>query len=109
MASEQKTQASGVGLPKGSRIGKYEVIERLGMGGQVVVYKAHDPLLDRFVDWGFDGIITFEPTAGMDLGRVRDQVGHELVLIGNLDVSHLLVKGSRREIEDAVKKRLDRV
>jgi uroporphyrinogen-III decarboxylase len=62
------------------------------------------PLLDRFVDWGFDGIITLEPTAGMDLGRVRDQVGHELVLIGNLDVSHLLVKGSRQEIEDAVKK-----
>jgi uroporphyrinogen-III decarboxylase len=61
-------------------------------------------LLDRFVDWGFDGIITMEPTAGMDLGRVREQVGHSLVLVGNLDVSHLLVKGSRQEIEDAVKK-----
>jgi uroporphyrinogen decarboxylase len=61
-------------------------------------------LLDKFVEWGFDGLITLEPTAGMDLGRVRDQVAHKLVLIGNLDVSHLLVKGSRQEIEDAVKK-----
>jgi uroporphyrinogen decarboxylase len=60
--------------------------------------------LNKFVDWGFDGIITMEPTADMDLGRVREQVGHELVLIGNLDVSHLLVKGTRDEIDAAVKK-----
>ena len=45
-----------------------------------------------------------EPTAGMDLGRVREQVGHKLVLLGNLDVSHLLVRGTREEVEGAVKK-----
>jgi len=61
-------------------------------------------LLDRFVEWGFDGIITMEPTAGMDLGKVREQVGHKLVLIGNLDVSYLMVRGTRQEIEDAVQK-----
>lgn len=61
------------------------------------------PLLDQFVDWGFDGLVTMEPTAGMDLARVREMVGHKLVLIGNLDVSHLLVKGSREEVEEAVK------
>jgi uroporphyrinogen-III decarboxylase len=60
-------------------------------------------LLDKFVEWGFDGLITLEPTAGMDLGKVREQVGHKLVLIGNLDVSHLLVKGSREEVDEAVK------
>ncbi len=61
------------------------------------------PLLDKFVEWGFDGLITMEPTAGMDLARVREQVGHRLVLIGNLDVSYLLVRGSRQEIDDAVR------
>jgi len=61
-------------------------------------------LLDKFVDWGFDGLITIEPTAGMDLGKVREQVGHRLVLVGNLDVSYLLVRGTREEVEDAVKK-----
>jgi uroporphyrinogen decarboxylase len=60
-------------------------------------------LLDMFVDWGFDGIITMEPTADMDVARVREQVGHKLALIGNLDVSHLLVKGSKQEIDEAVK------
>lgn len=49
MANEQTTQVGGVGLPKGSKVGKYQVVERLGMGGQAVVYKAYDPLLDRFV------------------------------------------------------------
>ncbi len=61
-------------------------------------------LLNKFVEWGFDGILTMEPTAGMDLGQVRQQVGHKLVLIGNLDVSYLVVKGTRQEVEDAVKK-----
>lgn len=61
-------------------------------------------LLDKFIEWGFDGLVTMEPTAGMELGRVREQVGHKLVLIGNLDVSYLLVRGTRDEIEEAVKK-----
>lgn len=61
------------------------------------------PLLEKFIQWGFDGIITMEPTAGMELKKVREHVGHKLVLIGNLDVSYLLVRGSRKEIEDAVK------
>lgn len=60
--------------------------------------------LDKFVEWGFDGLLTMEPTAGMELGRVREQVGHKLFLIGNLDVSYLLVRGTREEVEDAVKK-----
>jgi hypothetical protein len=61
-------------------------------------------LLEKFIEWGFDGIITMEPTAGMDLGKVREMVGHRLVLVGNLDVSYLVVKGTQQEVEEAVKK-----
>ncbi len=61
-------------------------------------------LLDKFVEWGFDGIITMEPTANVKLAEVREHVGHKLALIGNLDVSHLLVKGTQQEVEEAVKK-----
>ena len=52
MANEQTGQTGqtgGVGLPKGARVGKYEIVERLGMGGQAVVYKGYDSLLDRYV------------------------------------------------------------
>lgn len=60
--------------------------------------------LDKFVEWGFDGLLTMEPTAGMELGRVREQVGQRLALVGNLDVSNLLVRGTRREVTEAVRK-----
>jgi hypothetical protein len=60
--------------------------------------------LDKFIEWGFDGVFTLEPTAGMELAKVREQVGHKLVLVGNLDVAYLLVRGTRQEVEDAVKK-----
>ena len=36
-------------LPVGARLGKYEIVERIGAGGQSIVYKALDPLLDRHV------------------------------------------------------------
>ena len=32
-----------------ARIGKYEVVERIGQGAMGEVYKAHDPVLNRFV------------------------------------------------------------
>jgi uroporphyrinogen decarboxylase len=63
--------------------------------------------LDRFVEWGFDALLTLEPTAGMDLGKAREQVGHKLALIGNMDVSYLLVRGTREEVEEAVKKAIE--
>ena len=46
-AEDTKQAGSGVGLPPGSKIGKYEVVQRLGIGGQAIVYKCRDVLLDR--------------------------------------------------------------
>ncbi|NLW85518.1 MAG: protein kinase [Planctomycetes bacterium] len=38
-----------VGLPIGTTIGKYEIVERRAIGGQAIVYKGYDSLLDRHV------------------------------------------------------------
>lgn len=48
MVSEQ-TKSDGVGLSKGAKVGKYEIVDRIGMGGQAIVYKGYDALLDRHV------------------------------------------------------------
>jgi len=49
MTNDKRKPSDDVGLPVGTKIGKYEVRERLGIGGQAIVYKCHDPLLDRDV------------------------------------------------------------
>ena len=61
-------------------------------------------LLDRFVEWGFDGAHAFEPTAGNDLAAAREKVGDRLCLVGNIDISHVLIDGTREEVESAVEK-----
>jgi serine/threonine protein kinase len=47
--SNDNSKNSGVGLAPGDRIGKYEVVEKLGVGGQAIIYKCRDSILDRFV------------------------------------------------------------
>jgi uroporphyrinogen-III decarboxylase len=61
------------------------------------------PLLDFIVDCGFDGLQSLEPTAGVDLALVKKKVGHKLCLMGNIDVAHVLVDGTKDEVYDAVK------
>ncbi len=40
---------SGVGLRRGSALGRYLIVDRLGAGGMGVVYRAFDPDLDRSI------------------------------------------------------------
>ena len=45
-----------------------------------------EPLLPMAVEAGFAGLHGLEPAAGMDLARIKREFGHDLVLIGNVDV-----------------------
>jgi uroporphyrinogen-III decarboxylase len=63
-------------------------------------------LLDLFADWGFDGVHSLEPTAGIDLAKVKQKFGKRMCIFGNLDISHVLSQGTRQEVEEAVKQAL---
>jgi len=60
-------------------------------------------LLDLFVEWGFDGVHSLEPTASIDLAEVKQRVGDKICVFGNLDITHVLSHGTHQEVEEAVK------
>jgi uroporphyrinogen-III decarboxylase len=63
-------------------------------------------LLDLFADWGFDGVHSLEPTAGIDLAEVKKRLGKRMCIFGNMDIAHVLSQGTREEVEAAVKSML---
>jgi len=77
-------------------------------GMKIVIHSCGNvnQLLDLFVDWGFDGVHTLEPTAGVDLADVKKRVGKRMCIFGNLDISHVMSRGTREEVEAAVKSAL---
>lgn len=60
-------------------------------------------LLEWFADCGFDAVQSLEPTAGVTLKEAKALVGDRLCLIGNIDVSEVLVSGTREDVFEAVR------
>lgn len=72
-------------------------------GGKIIFHSDGDitSLLDFIVEAGFDGLHCLEPPY-VDLNLVKKKVGNKLCLLGNIDTSHILVKGTQKEVEEAV-------
>ena len=56
------------------------------------------PLLDRFIEIGFDGINPVEPKAGLDLVALQSRYGEKLALLGGFDNAHILPRGDAGEV-----------
>jgi uroporphyrinogen decarboxylase len=76
------------------------------LGGKCILHSDGNlmGILNLIVEAGFDGLHSLDPQAGMDLAKIKQQVGDKLCLLGNIDVSYTLSKGSREEVEAEVKK-----
>jgi len=67
-----------------------------------------DLILDYLVnELKIDALNPIEPAAGMDIGKVKEDYGNKIALIGNIDCSRLLSKGSPLEIEAVVKETIE--
>ena len=62
----------------------------------------HDVIGD-IINCGFDAIQSIQPSAGMDIARVKREFGDKLCLIGNVDLNHLLPFGTVEEVSQQVK------
>lgn len=65
--------------------------------------------LPEIVDCGFDAIQSIQPSAGMDIKKVKENYGDKLCLIGNVDLDYLLPFGTPEEVTVEVKKLADTV
>jgi uroporphyrinogen decarboxylase len=64
------------------------------------------PVLDDLVSAGVKGIHPLEPFCGMDILRVKEKIGDEVVLFGNIDCSGTLPLGT---VEDVAREVTERV
>jgi uroporphyrinogen decarboxylase len=64
-----------------------------------------DPIVEDLIDIGFDGLNPIQPEA-MDIVGLKKQVGGRLGLLGNIDLSYTLTRGTPQEVEAEVKKRI---
>lgn len=58
-------------------------------------------ILDDIVEAGIDGIDPVEPCGNMDIGRIKEQYGDKLVLVGNVD-NNVLAMGTQDDVVTAV-------
>jgi uroporphyrinogen decarboxylase len=73
--------------------------------GLLAVYHSDgklDTILQDIIDIGFDGLTPIEPGA-MDIVAVKRQVQGRLCLLGNVDLSYTLTRGTPQEVAAEVK------
>jgi len=63
------------------------------------------PVLDDLLDMGLDGLHPIEDLniPQMDIGKIKEEYGDRLCLIGNVDCSEILVSGTEEEVRQAVR------
>ncbi len=59
---------------------------------------------ELLLDCGVDGYHAIEPSAGMDIARLKRRYGRDITLLGNIDCGHLMTRGSKDEIAEAVRR-----
>ncbi len=62
------------------------------------------PLLPFIIEAGFAGVHALEPDVGVNMGKIKEQYGDKLVLVGNLDVTNILTQSDLELVRKDVKR-----
>jgi uroporphyrinogen decarboxylase len=86
------------------------------MKWQVAEIKRHRPVpvffhsdgdlntvMDDIVACGYDGLQSLQPSANMDIARIKALYGDRLCLMGNIDINYVLPFGTPEEVERVVR------
>jgi len=63
------------------------------------------PIFQDIIDAGFDALHPLEATS-MDIYQAKKMIGDRICLVGNLDLSYMLTRGTPEEIREDVKKHI---
>lgn len=60
--------------------------------------------IEEIINCGFDAIQSLQPSAGMDIAKIKETYGDRICLMGNVDLNYLLPFGEPEEVREEVKK-----
>lgn len=64
-------------------------------------------VMEELVECGFDGIQSLQPSAGMDIGEIKEKYGDKLCLWGNIDLDYIMCFGSPEEVRADVRRTIE--
>jgi len=80
-----------------------ETAHALGMKTMIHSCGNVSELLPWIADCGFDGVNPLEPSADVDLAAAKQVVGDRICLMGNIDVTRILVDAAKDEVFEEVR------
>jgi len=80
-----------------------ETARALGMKTMIHSCGNISELLPWIADCGFDGVNPLEPSADVDLAAAKQVVGDRICLMGNIDVTRILVDAAKDEVFEEVR------
>ena len=84
-----------------------QVIAPLKAAGIKVIWHSDGnvmDVLDDAVECGIDGINPIDPSAGMDIGAIKQRYGNRLILVGNVGLGHVLSRGTPDQVRRDVRR-----
>lgn len=63
--------------------------------------------IPRIIESGFDGLQSLQPSAGMDIAKIKAEYGDKLCLMGNVDLDELMPFGTVEQVETQIRQLID--